>query len=388
LGSEKRAKVALEAAPTELTAHRWPLKALTGIRFFAAFYVVVFHTRVGQLLYDHGHHAAGNFFFNGFLAVPLFFLLSGFILAYTYEGQIEEPGDRRRFWEARFSRIWPVYAVSLVMASIPGFTIPPPATALATLSMVQAWNPFDIGMAGAWNLVCWTLSVEAVFYIVFPWFQTWLEERSSRSQLITIAGMLLLCVAINSASRTLGYKPYGAWKWIPLPLPHLPEFFTGVGLGNYYLRRLARNPGTTILPGKGLWTYASLLATIALLCCPASRWTGIIVIAFTALLFGLAAEKTLLSRFLSTRAMLLGGGISYSIYLVQMPVKNWVLLITARMHLNSEALRFLITATVLIGISLILFKAVEDPARKVLRGIFSRMEAARMGQEQRKRATT
>jgi peptidoglycan/LPS O-acetylase OafA/YrhL len=56
------------------------------------------------------------------------------------------------------------------------------------------------------------------------------------------------------------------------------------------------------------------------------------------------------------------------------------------MHLNSEALRFLITATALIGVSLILFKAVEDPARKVLRGVFSRMEAARMAQKDRKRA--
>jgi len=62
-------------------------------------------------------------------------------------------------------------------------------------------------------------------------------------------------------------------------------------------------------------------------------------------------------------------------------VKNWVQLITEPMHLNSEAIRFLITATALIGVSLILFKAVEDPARKVLRGIFSRMEAARSAQQ-------
>ena len=389
------AEVALRAGPSELTAHRRSLKALTGIRFFAAFYVVVFHTRVGAVLYSHGYHGAGNFFFSGYLAVPLFFLLSGFILAYTYEGQIEEKGDHRRFWEARFARIWPVYAVSLVMASIPSFNFPPPGAALAAICMVQAWNPFDPGLAGTWNFVCWTLSVEAVFYLVFPWFQTWLEERSERMQLLTIATMLLLCVAINSASRTLGYKPYGVWQWIPLPIPHLPEFFTGVGLGNCYLRLLNRNaaaPGGRLLPGKGLWTYASMLATIALLCCPASRWTGTIVIGFAALLFGLAAEKTLLTRFLSSKAMLLGGGISYSIYLVQMPVKGWVQMITDRMHLGNEGLRFSITAATLIGVSLILFKAVEDPSRKLLRGIFARMETARTGRDedraQRKRATT
>jgi peptidoglycan/LPS O-acetylase OafA/YrhL len=116
---------------------------------------------------------------------------------------------------------------------------------------------------------------------------------------------------------------------------------------------------------------------VALLCCPASRWTSLVVIAFAALLFGLAAEKTLLSRFLSTKAMVLGGGISYSIYLVQMPVKFWVQAIAERMHLGSEAVRFAVTTVALIGVSLLLFKAVEDPARRLLRGIFARLEARR-----------
>jgi peptidoglycan/LPS O-acetylase OafA/YrhL len=368
------AEVPLEGAARELTAHRRSLKALTGIRFFAAFYVVVFHTRVGATLYEHGHHAAGNFFLSGYLAVPLFFLLSGFILAYTYEGQIEKPGDHRRFWEARFARIWPVYAVALLLASVPSFTFPPLGKAIAALCMVQAWNPFDLGMAGTWNLVCWTLSVEAVFYIVFPWVQTWLEERTTRAQLIWIVGMLVVCVAINSGSRTLGYKAYGAWQWIPLPVPHLPEFFTGVGIGNYFLRRLAAGRAPA---GRGAWTYGATALTVALLCLPAGRWTSLVVVGFAALLFGLAAERTLLARFLSTKTMLLGGGISYSIYLVQMPVKGWVQLLTDRFGLGWEAVRFGLTTVVLLVVSLMLFKGVEDPARKVLRGVFARMEERR-----------
>jgi peptidoglycan/LPS O-acetylase OafA/YrhL len=45
------------------------------------------------------------------------------------------------------------------------------------------------------------------------------------------------------------------------------------------------------------------------------------------------------------------------------------------------ARRLSITATALIGVSLILYKAVEDPARKVLRALFSRMEAAKSAQD-------
>jgi peptidoglycan/LPS O-acetylase OafA/YrhL len=146
------------------------------------------------------------------------------------------------------------------------------------------------------------------------------------------------------------------------------------------LKRLALNrggPGSALIGGGGLWTYGSAIATIALLCCPASRWTSLVVVAFAALLFGLAAETTLLSRFLSTNTMLLGGGISYSIYLVQMPVKSWVQAIAERLHVGSEAVRFGATTVALLGVSLLLFKGVEDPARKLLRGVFARMEARR-----------
>ncbi len=383
-------QVALQAGPSELTAHRRSLKALTGIRFFAAYYVVVYHSRLYGMLLAAGHRAAGNFFASGYLAVPLFFLLSGFILAYTYEGQIEQPGDHRRFWEARFARIWPVYAVSLLLSSLPSFTTPPLGSALAALAMVQAWDPFDMGLAGTWNLVCWTLSVEAVFYLLFPFFQVWIERRGSKFQLGTIFGMILLCIAINSSSRTLGYTAYGVFRFIPLPVVHLPEFFTGVAMGNYFLRLLSLpqiRRGEPILPGKGAWTYVALVVSIALLCRGADRWTSLVVAAFSALIFGLAAEKTLLSRMLSTRLMLLGGGISYSVYLMQMPVKAWVILFAEHIHLQSSNARLVLTTVTLTAVSLMLFKGVEDPARKVLRGVFARMEVRRAAQAQRRLTT-
>lgn len=374
-------EMSLETAPHQLTAHRKSLDALTGIRFFAAFYVVLFHTRIASTFAEHGHQAAGNFFSNGFLAVPLFFLLSGFILAYTYKGQIEKPGDHRRFWEARFARIWPVYAVSLFSASATTFTLPPFGTAIATLFMVQAWNPFDLGMAGAWNFVCWTLSVEALFYLCFPWVQTWIEDRPLKTQLIGIGLMLLICVSINSGSRSLGsHSPY-LFSSVPLPLLHLPEFFTGVGLGNYFSglfkQTKSASSGARTLPGRGIWTYLSVLVTIGLLCRGASPWTSLIVVAFAALIFGLAAERTLLSRFLSTPIMLLGGGISYSMYLMQVPVKILVLLLADRLHYQSQALRMGATGILLITISLILFWAVENPARRLLRTGFARLEERR-----------
>ncbi len=367
-------------AGIELTGHRRPLNALTGIRFLAAAYVVVYHTKIGPVLVEHGHRAAGNFFMSGYLAVALFFLLSGFILAYTYAGQISGPGDYRRFWEARFARIWPVYVVSLLFTSAVHQAFPKPSYILATLTMLQAWNPFDHAMWAAWNYVCWTLSVEALFYACFPWCQQWFETRTSRIQLAIIGSLLVLAVSLNSSVYILGYASRGVLSGVPLPLIRLPEFMVGVGLGNYYLRLASRqwpSPKHTRSIAPGLWTYPAALVTIALLCRARGPATSFVLIAFAALVFGLASERTFLSRMLATRPMVFGGGISYSIYLLQAPVKDMVLSGADRLHIQSGAVRMAIMAVFLIALSAISFKMIEGPARLRLRSVFARLEQRR-----------
>src|SRR5579872_2713592 len=60
------------------------LPALTGLRFCAAFYVVMEHSAPWLEKHFRLPTPLRNFFDNGYLAVCLFFLLSGFILSYTY----------------------------------------------------------------------------------------------------------------------------------------------------------------------------------------------------------------------------------------------------------------------------------------------------------------
>jgi peptidoglycan/LPS O-acetylase OafA/YrhL len=343
-------------------------------------YVVLYHTKLSALLMTRGYHAAGNFCMHGATAVSLFFLLSGFILAYTYNGQIEDRGDHRRFWEARFSRIWPVYVVSLLCASAVERTVPPLTHALATVLMVQAWNTFNLSMAGTWNYVCWTLSVEAFFYLCFPWFQVRLERLSPALQVVFASSMLLVCVLCNLSTHVFASTSYTWLDRIPLPLLRLPEFLAGVASGNYFLGRLSHpelRADGKVLAGNGAWTYLSAIATIALLCTPEGQWTSLVAVSFCTLVFGLAAEKTMLSRVLSTKTMLLGGGISYSIYLMQQPVKELVNLSASRFHVSSEAARMGAMILLLFTVSYLLFKGVEEPVRRLLRSFFAKLEQRR-----------
>src|SRR2546429_3677667 len=89
------------------------LNALTTLRFFAALHVVLFHMRVIGIL-PGGPWWYQQFAGIGFVGVNFFFVLSGFILVYTYDGASL---NVRKFWWARFVRIYPAYILSLIVAA-------------------------------------------------------------------------------------------------------------------------------------------------------------------------------------------------------------------------------------------------------------------------------
>src|SRR5687768_14460819 len=117
------------------------IPALTSLRFFAAFYVLVFHSG-GPALTDSGRLPAllDNFLMNGYLGVTFFFVLSGFILTYVYYGKLMTQEETTRYAAARFARVYPVYLLSLLLmvpfVSSTGFL-----HALAQFILLQSWIP-------------------------------------------------------------------------------------------------------------------------------------------------------------------------------------------------------------------------------------------------------
>ena len=85
------------------------LPALTGLRFFAAACIVVLHNRG-----FFGVPADFGVPFAFVQAVTLFFMLSGFILAYNYPS-FPTRSAVLRFWLARWARIWPAHVAALVL---------------------------------------------------------------------------------------------------------------------------------------------------------------------------------------------------------------------------------------------------------------------------------
>src|SRR5688572_17859609 len=196
--------------------NRTAIASLTGIRFFAAIHVVFFHYAPGL------PHYLGNVVQNGYLAVGLFFVLSGFVLTYNYGDRKIEP---RRFWLARFARIYPAYLLGFlliapaVIVRLQGDPVKLAASGVAAAALLQGWIP---GLALVWNGPGWSLSVEAFFYLLFPLMLPVLARLSTRG--LWLAGGACCLLAALAGER-----------FMYVPLFRLPEFGLGIAMGLLFL---------------------------------------------------------------------------------------------------------------------------------------------------------
>lgn len=369
---------------------RPPLHACTGLRFFAAMGVVAYHFYCPPCE-PSGPSLLANLFEAGFTTVSLFFVLSGFILAYNYLGERGGfVGTVRDFYRARFARIYPIYLLALVV-DLPLFLhflrqAEPAATAgetarisVATLTLTQAWLELD---RPTWNNMAWTLSAEAFFYALFPFLGLKLaRQRSGRLLGIAVfawllgasfalADMLFTNLSTGDSTSLVGRGLY-VWSQLPrhlIPLTRLPEFVLGMCLGLLFCRRTS--PGSQALRTAGLLgTLAALFALLLWLPPKPSPLVqmGVLVPLFALIIWLLAGGVAWQGLKLSSRPLVLLGGASYALYLLHGSMMNYALALNTRTLTLPHNLVALLLVPLAVAGSILLFKRLEEPAREWLR---------------------
>lgn len=177
--------------------------ALDGLRGVAAVWVVLFH------LPWPSHFRTAALVQGGYLAVDLFFILSGFVIARAYGARLDSGRAVGLFLWRRCFRIYPLYAVALAVlvlqqalklgleAGYPGigpaaFDGPNSLTALAAnVVLAQGWLCFA---TATWNTPSWSTSVEIAAYGLFA-AARWAGLIRSTRTLVLAALLGLSCVA-------------------------------------------------------------------------------------------------------------------------------------------------------------------------------------------------
>jgi peptidoglycan/LPS O-acetylase OafA/YrhL len=349
-----------------------PLHALTGLRFIAAFLVVLHHFGKPPLPYFERY--VRNVLEHGFVAVTLFFILSGFILTYSYMGlDARLRTSKRNFWIARFARIYPVYLVGFLLATplalqgireMSGSTVANTAWfATATLTLVQSWSSVA---SMVWNPPGWSLSDEAFFYLLFPFIAPLILKLSGRGLLVAMLIFWLLSLAGPLAG--LVSAQFNHTFWSNNPLVRLPEFLMGIALGKLWLMR---KPGAVdrYLPYIAV-ASAGLLLVILSLDVPESVFmNGTTAPLMMALIYSLASGRGLLGKALATKPMVTLGEASYSLYLFHWPM--WFLMTDyLENHLQRfqhGPMHFVVCVVPMLVASLLTYKLLEQPANRFLK---------------------
>ena len=150
--------------PTPLAPRR--VDSLTGLRIVAAGLVFLSHVTAPAFMALPLKTAVTA----GYNGVTVFFVLSGFVIAWNYTDRLLV-WEGRQVWSygvARFARIYPLYAFALLCASAPALvahTLPPGAW--LHVFALQTWHP-DVMVAYALNGPGWSIGVEFFLYACFP----------------------------------------------------------------------------------------------------------------------------------------------------------------------------------------------------------------------------
>jgi peptidoglycan/LPS O-acetylase OafA/YrhL len=325
-------------------------------------WVVLFHASEG------GHLAAlkaqlpaiavHSIFDLGHLGVAVFFVLSGFVMAYTVRGGPVDATFAARFVLRRLIRLTPPYwfsiAVVLLLLAIKaralqsGATLPGPAVVLANAAYVE-----DILGLPLLNYVYWTLGIEVQFYVAFallvvaadrirtPW-----DPGVPRILLFALTGAVALAWPCGVVSGPV-------WRG-----DFLPFWFTFA-------------EGALVCWG---WLAGSWMALLSLAMCAAvglAGWVGDSAYAYTAAATGLAllaaGRLHAMHRWLDWRPLQFLGLISYSLYLLHNPLTGAGFNLVRRVlpaAAASEVAGLATTLAICVTASYAAFRFVESPSQR------------------------
>jgi peptidoglycan/LPS O-acetylase OafA/YrhL len=379
------------AFETSTRSIRPPLPALTGLRFVAALLVAFFHFQFLIPGLSASQSPAANIVHAGYIGVSLFFVLSGFILAYTYLDLVKGmKGTVNEFWQARFARVYPVYVTALIF-SAPLFidvafyhqvgvthlrdTI---KAAVLTPLLLQGWTPKKAWM---WDGPAWSLSAEAFFYLVFPLIGVAIARQSRRRVLaagviafaMALLGPLLYAATSRKGIAAVTPTTYGPWiAFLKFsPLVHLPEFVIGVATGVMFLQRRdsyaagKRGGLIALFAGVGILALLALSDRIPYLLLNG----GLLAPLFALLIYSLASGGGVIAAVLSKKPAQLLGGASYALYLIHLPLSNYLTRLWTWVAGAPPlgVLALFAYLAVAIALALIIFRFIEQPARRWLR---------------------
>ncbi len=381
--------LAMQPARVQAAERRPALPALTGLRTLLALTILMFHFTPNGLRWErHPWISLYPLIDIGYVFVSFFFLISGFILSYNYAHR--EGGVRKAdFWMARFSRLYPVYLltmlISLPMLMLEWRSRPHGqfwAGAAATPLLMQGFFPH---LATFWNTVSWTLSCEVVLYLAFPWLLKVRWPSSPPKLAAMVIGFWLLGLVphtlylyLNPDHLPQPVTRYSDGVWLNTlkytPIAYLCTFLAGLTLGRLHdaAKLEARGRVWTGIAGFLLaWLMIYHVApNVPYILVHGGLFTPI----WSLVILGLAGVSPL-ARMFSVRPLVAVGTSTYALYLLHFNIFQLLQWhhVTERLHV--AALDPWISYMFVVLLAMAVRRWVEHPCQQAIGGWWKRHRA-------------
>lgn len=362
------------------------ITTLTGLRALAAGWVVVDHLQIALFSMFPGLKVVGRPVWSGYLSIEIFFLLSGFILAYNYAETVRTRASYKKFMWARVARIYPAYFVTMVIMACGAFALtssfreefgeqfpinlPNLVANLFVLGSVPPFVPFD---PPAWSLTC-----EFAAYLLFP-VLAWATLKLTPRAALIWAAVVLVCgvLAMLATSEFGGEWPWSYHgRWIRIAT----EFTAGMLLWAWW--RAKARPSAR-------WDVVAVLSGLTVLLMifaidPGSPGTFATLPIITLFVVACASATGPVGRLLSSRPLQQAGELSYSLYLSHVVILFLVQTVLPSKQLIDASLAvrvgwMVMTLAWMAGAAFLLHHAVEKPARRGMLTWYARRHAAAPG---------
>ncbi len=381
------------------------IPALTGVRALAAYLVFISH--FSYIFDTYFPHPVQRFFREFHIGVTIFFVLSGFLIAFRYYDSFSlTPVWFRQYLKNRVARIYPMYLLLTTGAFIYYFFTQDEGIVAGIKHPVLLFFMNVTFLRGFFNELKftgiaqgWSLTVEECFYFTAP-FMFFFAKKWGRSYLqpLIITGFGFLLVLIFRNFNWYGFFGNFTFMMLFTFFGRCFEFFTGIMLALYIKRKgFSRTNGIRftylgfVMIFVSVWIMSVLPVLPGQLFGQQNPW-GIITnnyllaTAITFFFFGLLTEDgTILKRILSNKFIELLGKSSYIFYLIHLGymyniiqsvlnnLNEAVFKLYDRVGLDwhspfeSEQLNLLYSFIILNAIAIILFKFIEEPLNHYIR---------------------
>ena len=342
------------------------IEQLTFTRFIAAMAIVFFH--FGKPLNVFSQPFIHNLLIQANIGVSYFFILSGFVMIIAYGRKSKvHPFS---YVKNRFARIYPVYLLAIILMmlfiKVSDNAVYPVEDVFLNIFALQSWIP---AKAMTINFPGWSLSVEFLFYALFPLLFNYFYRKIDLKKLLrpAIIFWLFSQLFFHWALRgnfSLGSDKYTENFLFYFPLMHLNQFILGNIAGLFFINHLKNRAKN--------YDWMVALISIAIIGALTFRpdinyHNGLLAVLFVPFIIFTAMNTGWISRISTHKIAVYLGEISYGIYILQIPVYLFTKYFLGKMGITGDLKIFIGGIAMLLIFSALSYHFIETPLREKIK---------------------